>query len=299
MSPSEPLSSQPDLPFAPRILDGKAMAAAWREEIASSVRSLGLKPGLAVVLVGDDPASKVYVGSKEKAATGAGFHSVVDRLPGDTTQDELLARVRKLNADASIHGILVQLPLPAHIDESAVVHAIDPAKDVDGFHPFNMGLLLQGTPRFISATPRGIVEMLERADITTSGKRVVVVGRSNIVGKPMAAALLMKGRDATVTVAHSRTRELASVTRQADILIAAVGVRHLITAEHVRDGAVVIDVGMHRTEAGLTGDVDFATVAPKCSAMTPVPGGVGPMTIAGLLSNTLDAARQAASHAAD
>lgn len=276
------------------VIDGKAMAEAVRREVAEEARRLPQRPGLAVVLVGDDPASQVYVRGKEKAAAEAGFKSVLDKRPADLTQDELLDIVRGHNADPTIHGYLVQLPLPKGIDPDVVTDAIDPRKDVDGFHPVNQGLLLRGTPRVVPATPRGVVEMLTRSGHPPAGKRVVVVGRSNIVGKPLAAALLAKGKegDATVTVAHSRTPDLPAVCREADILVAAIGQPRFITKDMVRPGAVVIDVGMNRVDGKLVGDVDYDAVKDVASAITPVPGGVGPMTIACLLRNTLDAAKR-------
>ncbi|HUQ41452.1 MAG TPA: bifunctional 5,10-methylenetetrahydrofolate dehydrogenase/5,10-methenyltetrahydrofolate cyclohydrolase [Candidatus Limnocylindrales bacterium] len=276
-----------------RILDGKAIAATIRAEIAAAAKRERLVPGLAVILVGENAASQVYVNSKEKAAKECGFHSIVDRLPADITQAQLLARIEELNRDPKVHGFFVQLPLPKQIDPDAVVRAIDPRKDVDGFHPENQGLLLLGTPRFVPATPRGVVEMLSRAGISPAGKRVVIVGRSTIVGKPLAAALLAKGErgDATVTVAHSRTTDLAAVCREADILIAAIGAPKFITRDMVKPGAIVIDVGINRVDGKLVGDVDFDGVKDVASAITPVPGGVGPMTIACLLQNTLDACR--------
>ena len=276
-----------------RLLDGKALAEAVRREVAAEAKALPQPPGLAVVLVGNDPASDVYVRGKEKAAAEAGFKSVLDRRPASTTQEDLLKIVRQHNADPTIHGYLVQLPLPAHIDPDAVTDAIDPRKDVDGFHPENQGLLLRGAPRFVPATPRAVVEILKRSGIETQGKRVVIVGRSSIVGKPLAAALLAKGKgaDATVTVAHSRTRDLPAVCREADILVAAIGQPRFVTRDLVKPGAVVIDVGINRVEGKLVGDVDFDAVREVASAITPVPGGVGPMTIAMLLRNTLDAAR--------
>lgn len=277
----------------PLVLDGKACAQIIRGEIAETVRILGSKPGLAVVLVGNHPASQTYVTAKAKLATEAGFHSVVVRQPEDITQAALLEIIRGLNADPNIHGLFVQLPLPPHIDLATVFAAVDPRKDVDGFHPVNQGLLLLGTPKFVPATPRGIIELLRRNDITIKGKRVVIVGRSTIVGKPLAAAFLMKGDmgDATVTVAHSQTPDLKVVCREADILIAALGKPGFITAEFVKPGAVVVDVGINRDVAGaIRGDVDFVSVKAVASAITPVPGGVGPMTTAMLLQNTLDAA---------
>lgn len=262
----------------------------------------GKKPGLAVVLVGDDPASRAYVRSKDKRCKELGLHSVKHELPASTTQDELLALVRQLNEDPAIHGILVQSPPPKHIDEAAIVRAIDPAKDVDGFHPLNVAkLALEDPTGFVPCTPLGCQRLLIEAGIQTDGAHAVVVGRSMIVGKPMAMLLVAKGKggNATVTVAHSRTRDLAAITRQADIVIAAIGRPEFITAEHVKEGAVVIDVGINRVddliaEKGyrLVGDVAFNEVAPKCLAITPVPGGVGPMTIAMLMANTIKACRQ-------
>ncbi|MHB8605168.1 MAG: bifunctional 5,10-methylenetetrahydrofolate dehydrogenase/5,10-methenyltetrahydrofolate cyclohydrolase [Thermoplasmatota archaeon] len=275
-----------------RIIDGKAHAAAWRAEIARDVAALGVKPGLAVVLVGDDPASAVYVRGKEKAATEAGFANFSARLPASATEAQALAEVARLNADPRVHGIIVQLPLPKQVRESAALEAVLPTKDVDGFHPTNQGLLAQGRPVFAPATPTGIMELLKREKVATEGARVVIVGRSNIVGRPLAALFLAKGTDATVTVAHSKTRDLASVAREADILVAAIGRPRFVTREFVKRGAVVIDVGINRMPDGkLVGDVDFDAVREVASAITPVPGGVGPMTIAALLANTLAAAR--------
>lgn len=278
-----------------RILDGKALAAKIRDEIASEARKLAVRPGLAVVLVGNDPASDVYVRGKEKAAHEAGFKSVLDRRDAGISQQELLKIVHAYNADPTIHGYLVQLPLPSHIDSDVIVRAIDPKKDVDGFHPENQGLLLRGTPRFVPATPKGVVEILMRSGLSPAGKRVVIVGRSTIVGRPLAAALLAKGAagDATVTIAHSRTKDLAAVCREADILVAAIGQPRFITRDMVKPGAIVIDVGINRVDGKLVGDVDFENVKEVASWITPVPGGAGPMTIAMLLQNTLEAARQA------
>jgi methylenetetrahydrofolate dehydrogenase (NADP+) / methenyltetrahydrofolate cyclohydrolase len=263
----------------------------------------GKKPGLAVVLVGDDPASRAYVRSKDRKCRELGLHSVKLELPADTTQAELLGHVEKLNADPAIHGILVQSPPPAHIDEAVIVRAIDPRKDVDGFHPVNVAkLALEDPSGFVPCTPLGCQRLLLDAGIETSGANVVVLGRSMIVGKPMALLLMAKGRggDATVTVAHSRTRNLAEVTRRADILIAAIGRPGFVTADMVREGAVVIDVGINRvddpgSEKGykIVGDVAFDEVAPKCRSITPVPGGVGPMTIAMLMANTIKACQMA------
>ncbi|MFA5860161.1 MAG: tetrahydrofolate dehydrogenase/cyclohydrolase catalytic domain-containing protein [Candidatus Thermoplasmatota archaeon] len=278
-----------------RIIDGKAMAQAIRQTIAKEALRLPQRPGLAVVLLGDDPASEAYVRGKEKAAAEAGFKSVLDRRDSGITQEELLAIVRQHNEDPSIHGYLVQLPLPAHIDTDAIVEAIDPKKDVDGFHPINQGLLMRGTPRFIPATPKGVIEMLVRSDNPPAGKRVVILGRSTIVGRPLAAALLLKGNggDATVTIAHSRTRDLPAVCREADILVAAIGQPRFVKKEWVKPGACVIDVGINRVDGKLCGDVDFDGVKSVAGSISPVPGGVGPMTIAMLLQNTLDAARAA------
>ncbi|MBQ3333420.1 MAG: bifunctional methylenetetrahydrofolate dehydrogenase/methenyltetrahydrofolate cyclohydrolase FolD [Thermoguttaceae bacterium] len=288
-----------------KILDGKALAAVLREEIRQETERFtagtGIQPGLAVVLVGDDPASGVYVRNKETATIKAGMKSVMKRLPAETTTEELLALVGELNADTSIHGILVQLPLPRHIDERRILDAIDPRKDVDAFHPENVGLIAQGRPRFLPCTPYGIQQLLIRSGIETAGKNVVVLGRSNIVGKPMALLLMQKGPggDATVTVCHSRTANLAEVTRSADILIVAIGVPRFLKADGVKPGAVVIDVGMNRIEedgkARFVGDVDFDAVEKIASAITPVPGGVGPLTVTMLLNNALTAARNAVS----
>lgn len=279
-----------------RVLDGKSLAASIRAEIADAVRREGIVPGLAVILVGDDAASSVYVQGKEKAAKECGFHSIVERYPADLSEKALLDRIAALNADPKVHGFFVQLPVPKHIDADKIVRAIDPRKDVDGFHPENQGLLLLGQPRYVSATPRGVIEILARSGIATAGKRVVIVGRSTIVGKPLAAAFLLKGAqgDATVTVAHSRTKDLAAVCREADILVAAIGAPKFITREMVKPGAVVVDVGINRVDGKLVGDVDYEHVREVASAITPVPGGVGPMTIACLLLNTLDAARKRA-----
>jgi methylenetetrahydrofolate dehydrogenase (NADP+)/methenyltetrahydrofolate cyclohydrolase len=289
-----------------RILDGTAIAKAIRQEIAAEVsrlRSKGRKPGLAAVLVGEDPASAVYVRSKGKACEEAGMHSVTIRLPADTPEAELLDTVDRLNADPEINGILVQLPLPKHINSEKVLRRIDPSKDVDGFHPVNVGKLVTGDKTaFRPATPYGVQQMLIRSGIETKGAHAVIVGRSNIVGKPMASLLIQQGPggDATVTVCHSRTRDLPSVTRLADILIAAIGKPEFVTADMVRPGAVVIDVGINRVDDAsrprgyrLVGDVAYDSVAQIASAITPVPGGVGPMTIAMLLQNTLQAMQQA------
>lgn len=274
-----------------RLLDGKKVAQGIREDVAKKteeLKSVGLTPGLTVVLVGDDPASKVYVGQKEKACKEVGFKSDLLELSGATTQEELLEVIGRLNGDPSVHGILVQLPLPRRIDPDAVLEAIDPAKDVDGFHPVNVGHLVAGIPCMVPCTPLGVVRMLESYGIDLAGKHAVIVGRSAIVGKPMAHLLLAK--DCTVTICHSRTPDLASFTRQADLLVAAVGRPRLITADMVKPDAVVVDVGINRLETGLVGDVDFEAVREVAGWVTPVPGGVGPLTIAMLLENTLTAA---------
>ena len=291
--------------MSPLIIDGRAIAQKIHAESKVAVENLkqsGITPGLAVVLVGDDPASRAYVRSKDKMCRELGLHSVKFELPEATSQQELIGLVEKLNNDPAIHGILVQSPPPQHIDESAVVRAIDPRKDVDGFHPVNVAKLALGDPTgFVPCTPLGCQRLLIESGIGISGAHVVVLGRSMIVGKPVALLLMQKGRggDATVTVAHSRTRNLAEITQSADILIAAIGRPHFVNAGHVRNGAVVIDVGINRVEDAskpkgckLVGDVDFEAVAPKCAAITPVPGGVGPMTIAMLMSNTIDACRR-------
>jgi len=276
------------------IIDGKKVSEHIRSQIAEGVDKLkqetGITPGLAAVLVGDDPASEIYVRNKRRACSNAGIYSEEHKLPLETTEEELLTLVDKLNNDPKIHGILVQLPLPDHINVTRVLKAVSPLKDVDGFHPYNVGLLVEGNPRFIPCTPHGIIKMLEFYNIDISGKQAVVVGRSNIVGKPVSMLLLH--RHATVTVCHSRTKPLDEVTRRADILVAAIGRANFITADMVKEGAVVIDVGINRNEEGkLTGDVDFEAVSQKASYITPVPGGVGPMTISMLLWNTLESAK--------
>ena len=286
----------------PVIIDGKATAARCNEETARDIAALqaqGITPGLAVVLLGEHPASQAYVRSKDKTCRELGMHSRKLELPAATTQEELLRLIAELNADPSIHGILVQSPCPPHIDESSVVRAIDPRKDVDGFHPLNVAALAMEDPSaLVPCTPLGCLELLRAHGIATAGARAVVVGRSLIVGKPMALLLVAKGTDATVTIAHSRTSDLAAVTREADIVIAAIGRPNFLRAEHIREGAVVIDVGINRIDDPadargyrLVGDVDFEAVAPKCRAITPVPGGVGPMTIAMLMRNTVRACR--------
>ena len=275
------------------LIDGKQASREIRDalqaEAAKLKASSGVVPGLAVILVGENPASRIYVGSKEKACQEAGFLSRVYRLPAETAERDVLKRIRMLNDDRKIHGILVQLPLPAHIRAEAVIEAIDPRKDVDGFHPYNTGRLFSGNPLHRPCTPSGILALLDRYGIVPEGKEAVIVGRSNIVGKPLALMLL--SRNATVTVCHTRTKNLPEVTRRAEILVAAAGKAEMIQADMVRDGAVVIDVGVNRGADGrLVGDVAFAGVAEKASHITPVPGGVGPMTIAMLLKNTLQAA---------
>ena len=273
-----------------QIIDGKQVASQVLEEVERDIarlREQGITPGLAVVLVGEDPASQVYVNSKVKKCAELGMNSRKIVLPSDASQEELLRIVRELNVDPAVHGILVQSPPPPHIDEAAVVLEIDPAKDVDGFHPENVGALCIGKPGFVSCTPAGVIQLLKRSGIEIAGKECVVIGRSNIVGKPMALLLLRE--NGTVTIAHSRTKDLKEVTKRADILGVAVGRPKMITAEYVKEGAVVIDVGIHRNaENKLCGDVDFDSVEPICSAITPVPGGVGPMTIAMLMNNCLE-----------
>lgn len=279
-----------------RIIDGKALAAEVRNALVPRVQRLsaaGYLPGLAVILVGDDPASAVYVRNKAVACEQIGIRSSIDRLPSDTPEIALLARIGQLNADPEVHGILVQTPLPKHLDSAKVVESIAFDKDVDGLHATNAGLTLMGTPHFRSCTPYGVIKMLESINATVEGRHAVVLGRSNMVGKPMAMLLL--AANATVTIAHSKTRDLASHTRTADILIAAVGRRNLVTAEMVKPGAVVIDVGTNRTPEGkLAGDVDFENVRRVAGWISPVPGGVGPMTIAMLLTNTVEAAERRA-----
>ena len=276
-----------------KIIDGKAISAQIREEIAEKVKEYnartGKLPGLAVVIVGENPASQVYVRNTKKACEQVGFNSWVYEMPESTTQDELNALIDKLNIDDSVHGILVQLPLPKHLDEEQVILRIKPEKDVDAFHPTNVGRITIGNPKFLPCTPAGIMELLHRSNIEISGKECVVIGRSNIVGKPMA--LLLLAENGTVTVCHSKTKDLKEVCRRADILVVAIGKADFITSDMVKEGAVVIDVGMNRNAQGkLTGDVDFASVSDIASYITPVPGGVGPMTITMLLQNTLTAA---------
>lgn len=277
------------------IIDGKAVSAKLRQEMKGEVAVLqakGIAPGLAVVLVGEDPASQVYVRNKIRACEELGIRSQDHRLPADTTQERLLELIGELNNDPAVHGILVQLPLPKQISDQAVIAAIDPKKDVDAFHPQNVGKIVQGNYDFLPCTPAGVMALLRSTGVPVAGKECVVIGRSNIVGKPMA--LLMLHEHATVTICHSRTRDLAEVCRRADILIVAIGKARFVTAGMVKEGAVVIDVGMDRDENGkLCGDVDFAGVEPKAGYITPVPGGVGPMTITMLMQNTITAARLA------
>jgi len=274
----------------PQIIDGKAISAQIKDEVKERVAGLkaqGKSICLAVIQVGTDPASSVYVGNKKKACAYVGIESLAYELAEDTTQEELLTLIGELNGKEEVNGILVQLPLPEHIDENAVIRAIDAGKDVDGFHPQSVGALCIGQPGFLPCTPAGIIELLVRSGVEIAGKECVVVGRSNIVGKPMALLLLRE--NGTVTVAHSRTKNLKEVTKRADILIVAVGKPKMITRDYVKEGAVVIDVGIHRNEGGkLCGDVDYEDVAPVCSAITPVPGGVGPMTIAMLMYNCVN-----------
>ncbi len=269
-------------------MDGKALAERVRGEVKQEVAELDRQIGLATVLVGEDPASAIYVRSKQKACREVGIEPIDHQLGTDTSEEELLALISELNADDGVTGILVQLPLPEQIDEDRIIRSINPIKDVDGFHPFSAGHLLQGSPTFVAATPAGIMEILREYDVDLSGARAVVVGRSNIVGKPMA--LLLLAEHATVTICHSRTRDLPEVVRQADVVVAAVGRPETVRADMVREGATVVDVGINRTEDGVVGDV-AADVREKAGLLTPVPGGVGPMTIASLLRNTVRAAR--------
>ncbi len=276
------------------LIDGKAVSAQVKEQVRIEAEQLreehGIQVGLAVVIVGDDPASRVYVNNKKKACEAVGFRSFEYALPAETTQEELLDLVDTLNKDEKVNGILVQLPVPKHIDDKAIINAIAPEKDVDAFHPENVGKIMIGDYAFLPCTPAGVMELIDATGVEVSGKKCVVIGRSNIVGKPMAMLLLH--RSGTVTICHSRTQDLAAVTREADILVASVGKANFVTADMVKEGAVVIDVGINRLENGkLCGDVDFAAVEPKASWITPVPGGVGPMTIAMLMKNTLTAAK--------
>ncbi|MEK7269018.1 MAG: bifunctional methylenetetrahydrofolate dehydrogenase/methenyltetrahydrofolate cyclohydrolase FolD [Nitrospirota bacterium] len=283
--------------MAARVIDGKALAQGIRERIAKDVVELhaksGIRPGLAAILVGDDPASKLYVKNKQKACDAAGIYVDEHKLAASTTQAELLALIEKVNADPKVHGILVQLPLPKQIDSKVILDAVSPLKDADGFHPYNMGRLVEGTAMFTPCTPKGVITMIESTGVAIEGKRAVVVGRSNIVGKPVA--LLLMHRNATVTVCHTKTRDLPAVCREAEILVVAIGKAKFVTADMVRKGAVVVDVGVNRMADGtFVGDVDFGPVSERAGGISPVPGGVGPMTIAMLLDNTLEAAKRAA-----
>ena len=274
-----------------RIIDGKSIAKELRESLAPRVAALkeqGITPGLTVIVVGDDPASAIYVRNKERACVKLGMNSQVLRFPAETTQEEILNTVRLLNQDDSVHGILVQLPLPRHIDEQAVLRAIDPDKDVDGFHAMNAGRLMNGEPGFVACTPKGVMRLLEVSGVELDGKNAVVVGRSNIVGKPMALLLLQK--NCTVTIAHSHTKDLTAATRSADILVVAVGRAGFITGDMIKPGAAVMDVGINRVDGKVVGDVDFESAKEVASCITPVPGGVGAMTIAMLMENTVEAA---------
>lgn len=275
------------------IIDGKAVSKKVKEDVKAECEQLkakGITPGLAVIIVGEDPASQVYVHNKEVACEACGFHSVKYALPAETTQEELNALIDELNEDNSINGILCQLPLPKHLDDKEVINRINPIKDVDAFHPVNVGAIMIGDYNYLPCTPAGVMELIHSTGVDVSGKKAVVIGRSNIVGKPMAMLLLHE--NATVEITHSKTQSLADVTKHADILVAAIGKAKFVTADMVKQGAVVIDVGMNRDENGkLCGDVDFEGVKDKCSFITPVPGGVGPMTIAMLMKNTLTAAK--------
>lgn len=277
-----------------RLLNGKELAQKLQQEMTQEVTELkekGLQPGLAVILVGEDPASQVYVRNKERAANNIGMYSVVYRLPETTSEADLIAKIEELNHDDKVHGILVQLPLPKHINEDLVLDTIDPAKDVDGFHPMNLGNLFAGKPTMIPCTPAGIMELIKLSGLDLAGKNAVIIGRSNIVGKPIAHLLLQA--NATVTICHSKTKDLPKVAKQADVLVVAIGRANFVTADFVKEGAVVIDVGINRDENNkLTGDVKFDEVAPLTSFITPVPGGVGPMTITMLMRQTIDAAKR-------
>ena len=279
-----------------KILDGKSLAKQIRRELAEQVADFiennASTPALAAVLVGSDPASEVYVRNKRHDCEEVGMQSVLHQLPAETAQEELLKLISKLNRDPKVHGILVQLPLPSQINSEPVLEAISPQKDVDAFHPENVGRLVQGRPQFLPCTPQGVVELLQRNDIPIAGQHVVIVGRSDIVGKPLSVMLAQKGVDATVTLCHSRTADLPAVTRQADILVVAIGRANFITADMVRPGATVVDVGINRTDEGLVGDVEFDAVSDVAGSITPVPGGVGPLTRVMLLVNTLNAARR-------
>ena len=281
--------------MAAKLIDGKALAQEVRDRLARESAELfaqkSIKPGLATILIGDDPASHVYVRNKQKACELAGIYVDDHKLPASTTQVELLTLIEQKNVDPKIHGILVQLPLPKHIDSKVILEAVSPLKDADGFHPYNFGRLVEGHPVFEACTPKGVIKMIESAGVTVEGKRAVVLGRSNIVGKPLALMLLQ--RNATVTICHSKTKDLPAVCREADLLLVAIGKAKFVTADMVREGAVVIDVGMNKTPEGkLCGDVDFDAVSQKAAWISPVPGGVGPMTIAMLLENTVESAKR-------
>ena len=283
--------------MAARLIDGKALALQVREglvaESAAVLAKTGVKPGLATILVGDDPASHLYVKSKQKACDAAGIYIDDHKLPASTTQAELLALIERENADSRIHGILVQLPLPKHIDSKVVLEAVSPDKDADGFHPYNFGRLVEGHPLFEACTPKGVIKMIESTGVSIEGKRAVVLGRSNIVGKPLALMLLQ--RNATVTICHSKTKDLPAVCREAELLLVAIGKAKFVTSDMVREGAIVIDVGTNRLLDGkVVGDVDFEPVSQKAGWISPVPGGVGPMTIAMLLDNTVESAKRMA-----
>ena len=283
--------------MAAKLIDGKALAQQIRERIAKDVTDLhaktGIRPGLAAILVGDDPASHIYVKNKQKACDAAGIYVDEHKLSASTTQVELLALIGKVNADPNVHGILVQLPLPKQIDSKVILNAVSPEKDADGFHPYNVGRLVEGNPVFTPCTPKGVIKMMESTGVKIEGKRAVVLGRSNIVGKP--AALLLLHQNATVTVCHSKTYDLPAVCREAEILVVAIGKARFVTADMVRDGALVIDVGVNRLADGtFVGDVDFGPVSQRAGWISPVPGGVGPMTIAMLLDNTLESAKRTA-----
>lgn len=275
------------------LIDGKAVSLQVKQQVkqeCDKLKTKGVTPGLAVIIVGDDPASQVYVRNKEKACEECGFYSIKYALDADTTQDELNALIDKLNKDEKINGILCQLPLPKHLDDKEVINRIDPIKDVDAFHPVNVGAIMIGDYNFLPCTPAGVMELIHSTGVDVTGKKAVVIGRSNIVGKPMAMLLLHE--NATVEITHSKTLDLKSITKEADILVAAIGRAKFVTADMVKNGAIVIDVGMNRDENGkLCGDVDFENVKDKCSFITPVPGGVGPMTISMLMRNTLTAAK--------
>lgn len=281
--------------MAAKLIDGKALAQLIRERIAKDVADLhantGVRPGLAAILVGDDPASHLYVKNKQKACDAAGIYVDEHKLPATMSQADLLALIEKKNADPKVHGILVQLPLPKHIDSKVILDAVSPSKDADGFHPYNLGRLVEGNPVFEACTPKGVIKMIESTGVGIEGKRAVVVGRSNIVGKPVALMLLH--RHATITICHSKTKDLPAVCREAEILVVAIGKAKFVTADMVREGAVVIDVGMNRLSDGtFVGDVDFGPVSQKAGWISPVPGGVGPMTITMLLHNTVEAAKR-------